>query len=138
MPNYREPYEDHQRMFDEALERTDLKRVVDVKILANDKLKEMGKVRKANNIVNYLNNYDVIIEFNEYVFEQLEEHQQQIIVDELIAPIHFDTDKNKVIINKPDIQTFSGIINKYGFEVYSNVNNVVKEALTQKEDDEKN
>lgn len=137
MSNYREPYEEYAEMFNRSLSDAGLEQFVDVKVLVNDKLKEIGKVRKAPKLVTYLNDYDAIIEYNEGVFEQLEDHQKEIMVEELVAQVHFNNDTGAIKITKPDIATFSGVLNKYGTEVYFRYANTVKEIFSQKEDKEK-
>lgn len=132
MSNYKEPYGEHVEMFENKLEEANLKGVVKIKCIANDKLKKViGDVKKAQKIVKYLNDYDVIIEFNEEVFEQLSDEHKDIVADDLIAKIHYDFDKDKINIINPDVSTFTGILNKYGTEEYLRVNEMIKEIRNQ-------
>lgn len=136
MANYKEPYEDLAEYFKNSLSEAGLETFgVDVKVLANDKLKEIGKVKKANDLINFLTDYDVVIEFNEEVFERLEDSQKQLIADELVTCIHYNTEKDKINIENPDIATFSGIIDRYGAEVCINTKKVVGEVFDQLKDE---
>ena len=38
--------------------------------------------------------------------------------DEIIAGIHYDNEKDKLIITQPDIKTHSGVLSKYGYDRY--------------------
>ena len=43
-----------------------------------------------------------------------------------MASIHFNTEKDKIEISKPDVVTFSGILAKHTFEKW----NVLRESIT--------
>ena len=58
------------------------------------------------------------------------------IVEELIAAVYFDADKGKVSIIKPDINTFSLLLRKYGYEKYETLHESVKALFAQTEEQE--
>lgn len=86
--------------------------------MSNPKLKVVGKVIKANEIVKHLNDIDVVILLNETIFDQLEEEQKMIVAEELVAEIFYDSEKDVLKLIKPDLVTFSGVVAKYGYEKY--------------------
>jgi hypothetical protein len=62
---------------------------------------------------------------NEKIFEQLTDSQKHIVVEDSLASIHFDTEKDKLVITKPDVIAYSGILSKFTFDTW----NVVRESI---------
>ena len=112
MAKFEEVFEDTQAMFSNFTKEIDNLTQVKIKILANNRLKEIGKVVKANDLLKHMTNEDVIILLNEQIFEQLEEEQKLMVVEELIARIYFDDEKDKLTIVSPDVNTFSLLLRK--------------------------
>jgi hypothetical protein len=137
MANYEQPFEDTQALFDEAINAADLSRFVTIRVLTNNKAKELFKVNKANDLVKYLSHDDVIIIINEGLFEGLTDDQKRIVVDEAIAYISYDMENDKLIITKPDFIAHSGVLRKYGFEALEVVRESVKTlAQAQRQTDD--
>lgn len=126
MAKYLEILPDNEAIFAEAISNTSLERFVNIKILANNSLKEIGKVVKANDLVKHMTNEDVIIIVNEVIFDKLEPLHKLMVADELIAGIHFNDETERVVINKPDMSIFSGVIHKYTFPVYEVLHETIK------------
>ena len=122
-----------QALFNKTITNSTLPSFVKIKILDNTKIKDNGKVTKAGEIIKFLNDFDIIIQVNEIIFSQLEEEQQQIIADELVAQIYFDQEKDLIKIIKFDVNTFSGIIQRHGIDKYM----AVKESISTLVDMEK-
>ena len=136
MAKYEEPFEDTSIIFDQFIGQIDNLRDVSIKIIAQENLKEIGKVTKASDLNKHMHSYDVVILLNETVFVTLEEEQRLMVVEELIAQIFFDWEKEKVSIIKPDINTFSLLLTKYGTEKYLRLRESIKAALAQNEESE--
>ncbi len=119
MANFFEVHDDIQESFSSFINEIDGLREVKIKILSNPRLKEIGKVVKANDLLKHMTDEDVIIILNENVFEQLLPEQQSIVIDGLIAQIYFDAEKEKVVLVKPDVYEFSLLLAKYGYEQYA-------------------
>ncbi len=133
MAKFHEVFPDIQEKFTNFTNNIDSLREVNIKILANNSLKEIGKVIKANDLLKHMTQEDVIIILNEEIFEQLEEESQTIIIEELIARIYFDFEKSKLSIINPDIIGFSGVIQKYGFNKYYETKLLIKELFSKEE-----
>ena len=134
MAKYETPFEDTQLIFKRVIDGTGLARNVSIKILTNNKLKQIGKVTKTNPLVHYLCSEDIIIELNESVFEHLTDLQKIIVAESLVAYIQYDLDKDKLVIGKPDVIGHSGVISKFGQKVYLNLLEVIKEIYNQRND----
>jgi alpha-D-ribose 1-methylphosphonate 5-triphosphate synthase subunit PhnI len=136
MAKFEEVFPDTQNLFNRIIDTADLQRFVNIKILSNDKLKEVGKVVKANDLVRHMTNEDLIIIINEKIFEQLDEAQQIMQAEELIASIHYDNENDKLVITKPDIVTYSGLVSKYSWEDYIRLRESIKSLFSQAEQNE--
>jgi len=136
MAKYEEPFEDTQMLFDQFISQLDNLREVNIKIIVQNNLKEIGKVNKASDLNKHMHSYDVVILLNESVFEALEDEQRLMVVEELIAQIYFDDEKEKVSIIKPDVITFSLLLTKYGTEKYLRLRESIKAVLAQTEENQ--
>jgi len=114
-----------KELFDDLISKADLFPKVRIKLLGSSKQKEIFKVVKANEIVKYLTENDVVVIINDEIFDQLEDDQQMLVAEESIAGISYNHDKDKLEIRTPDVKTFSGILRKYSYEKY----NVVQESI---------
>ena len=131
---YTEPYDDIKELFDGIIKETTLQSYINIKVVGNTKLKDIGKVKKANPLMKYMTKQDVVIEINEEVFTQLEDEQKEMKAKELVAPIKVNERTGKITIDKPDVQTFSGLLRKYGYEKYERMNESIKAAFQQLEE----
>jgi len=119
MAKFEEVYEDTLNLFNKHIGESSIPSFLRIKILSNEGLKEIpGKVSKSQDIVKFMTNYDVIIQVNEPIFDELNDNQKDYIVKDLIAQIHYDMDKDKVNILKPDVTTFSGVLRQYDIDTY--------------------
>lgn len=135
MAKFEEVFEDTQALFDNFTNQIDSLSEVNIKILSSERLKEIGKVVKANDLLKHMTNEDVIILLNERVFHQLEDEQKNMVVEELIARVYFDAEKSKITIINPDVNTFSLLLRKYGYEKYERLNESIKAIFSQEEEE---
>ena len=92
-------FEDVEKLFNDVIDITDLNHLVNFKVIANNKLTTIGKVQKANDLLNYLGDgVDVIITVNQLVFDQLPQEMQEMVAIELLTYVGYDSEKEKVII----------------------------------------
>jgi hypothetical protein len=112
-------------LYTQLIDRAGLSNYINITILANNKAKEIFKVNKANELHRYRTGDDIIIVINEKIFDQLTPDQRVIVVEESLASIHYNMEKDKIEITKPDVVTFSGILSKHGFDTW----NVLQESV---------
>ena len=98
MAKYDEPFEDTQELYDQLLAQTGVGENINVRILANNKAKEIFKVSKCSETEKFKTGDDVNIFLNETIFDQLEPEQKLIIVEESLACIHYDSENSKMVI----------------------------------------
>ena len=116
MAEYQEVFPDHQQLFTNLIAEIDSLNSVNIKVLGNNELKEVTKIIKANDLLRHESANDVYIILNETIFEPLNEEQKAMVVEETVAQIYFDAEKDKISIIKPDFTTFSGLLVKYGHQ----------------------
>lgn len=126
MAKYLNPFPDTLELFKEIIFNAGLERFVTITVLANNKAKDLFKVNKANELLKHRTGDDVIIVLNEKIFEQLTDEQRRIVVEEAIAYISFDSEKDKVVITQPDFIAHSGILRKHTFATIEVVRESVK------------
>lgn len=126
MAKYEEPFEETQDLYNQIIERAGLSNYVNITILTNNKAREIFKINKANELLKYRTGDDIIIVLNEKIFDQLTQEQRVIVAEESLASVHFNTEKDKIEISKPDVVTFSGVLAKHTFETW----NVLRESIT--------
>lgn len=125
MAKYLEILPENQAVFTTTINGASLQSV-NIKILANNAQKDIGKVVKANDLLKHMTEEDVIIIINEKIFDQLEPQQKIIVADELIAGIHQNPETDKVTLNKQDLNTYKGVIRKYTFPIYERLHETIK------------
>ena len=125
MAKFDEPFEDTQALYDEKIKAVGLDQYINITVVVNNTAKELFKVNKANDLLKYRTGDDVLIVLNEKIFEQLTDAQKHIVVEDSLASIHFDTEKDKLVITKPDVIAYSGILSKFTFDTW----NVVRESI---------
>jgi hypothetical protein len=137
MAKFEEVYEDTLTLFQKHIDQTSIPRMVKIKILSNDAIKkEFGKVSKTNDIVKFMTDYDVVIQVNEPIFDQLEEKQKEYVVRDLLAQIVYDMEKDKISIVSHDITTFSGVLRNYDIDTYLSIKESIITLLEQKQIEE--
>jgi molybdopterin/thiamine biosynthesis adenylyltransferase len=136
MAKFEEVYESTQEMFDEVMRASELDLVITAKVLRVEKQKEVIVPKKATPIVTYLNNIDVFFFVQDEVFDRLEDVSKRYLVEEAIARLAFDPEKNKLSILKGDVETFNLLLRKYSLDIYesmkANISQVVQEIKEDK------
>ena len=126
MAKFEEPFEDTQDLFNEVIKTAGLDQYVNITILANNKAKEIFKINKANDLLKHRTGDDIIIVLNEKIFEGLTDEQRRIVIEESLASIHYDMENDKLLISKPDVVTFSGVLSKHTFEKWDALRESIK------------
>ncbi len=133
MAKFEEVYDDTLKLFNTHINNSGIPQFVNIKILSNNTIKDyFGVVTKSQDIVKFMTDYDVIIQINEIIFDQLEDNQKDYIVKDLLAQVVYDIEKDKLTIVKPDITTFSGVLRQYDIDTYSGIKESIASLLEQK------
>jgi hypothetical protein len=136
MAKYLEPFDETKEIFNTVFEAQMLDRYANFKVLADNRQKDIYKVFKANDLVKHMTNNDVVIVINETIFDALPDDLKQMVAEEATAGIHFDLEKDKLIITKGDIQTHSRVLLKFGADNYLKLHETIKLLYSQEKDQE--
>jgi len=126
MARYEEPFEDTTDLYNKYIERAGITQFINITVLTNNKAKDIYKVNKANELLRYRTGDDIIIVINENVLDKLDEADKEMIIEESISSIHYNLEKDKIEITRPDVVTFSGILSKHGFDKWNRVRETIK------------
>ena len=96
MAKYLEPFDDTKEIYTDAITRANLDLNVSIKILADNRQKDIYRVFKANDLIKHMTNNDVVIIINENVYDKLTDDQKIMVTEESIAGIHYDDEKEKI------------------------------------------
>lgn len=112
---------------------------VDVKSVyqADDKQKTLVSVSKINDKYSILLKADILVSFNENLFDAFDDEIKEILIDQELALVQFDYEKGTVKLGKADFVTSYGIIGKYGVEAVERANKCTDLFIQQQSEKEK-
>ena len=136
-----EESEKYQKLIESWLIEKNLDQLVDIKVLHDSKFKVkedglLGQVKKVSKPWNFIDKIpDFIVIIDEIKLDQLENeygvNYRDLAYEQVINAISYNADNDKPITINPDIITYGGIIEKYGYDHYV----AVREALRQIQED---
>ena len=98
-------------------ERTDLSGYVEFKVFNIKKSKkDVTKVQKANEIVELALDMEdvVVLSIYEDAFDRCDDQTKRLWIENALAPVHYDIEKDKVVIGgEPTITVSLGMYHKY-------------------------
>jgi len=136
MAKFEEVYQETLDEFNTHIAQSNIPGFINIKILSNNTIKDFGSVTKAQDIVKFLIDYDVIIQINEPIFDKLENEQKEYVIKDLLARIVYEMDKDKLTIVQPDVTTFSGVLRQYDIDHYMSIKESIVTLLEQKKIEE--
>jgi hypothetical protein len=137
MKKFEEIMGHNEDMFTEKIRLYNLAQKIDVKILDDKKQKVLYKLVKPNDLYRQITNCDIFVIINEEVFDELDDTDKEIIIDEILACIEYNDEKDSIKIRKYDFSSFSGLLTKYGFESIKRLNDLCDNIISQKNEIEK-
>ena len=102
--------------------------------VTNTKLKQVISLSKISDVNAFLYEKDILVQVNEDLYDKFDDTSVQILFEEEINKIHVKEETGKITLAKPDFQTFSGIIEKYGMEKVSTAKGIELLAIEQQAD----
>jgi hypothetical protein len=125
MAKYEDVFLDTQNLYTKLIVKSGLSNNLNIVILTDNRAKDIFKVTKANALLKHRAGDDVIVVINEKIFDKLTAEQKEIVAEESLASIGYDLENDKLIISKPDVVTWSGLIEKHTFAKW----NVLRETI---------
>lgn len=125
-------------LFSNVLDATSIPKSIRFELIASNDMKEVGKVSKANEILKYMTEIDIVVLINETIFDKLGNDQKKMVIEELLAQVFWDSNSGKIKLIKPDVNTFSLLIKKYGIDFYLGVKDSIASVLNELDSNENN
>jgi len=132
MAKFEEVYQETENIFKTHITKSNIPSFIKIKLLSNNTLKDFGSVTKSQDIIKFMTDYDVIIQVNEPIFDQLQEDQKEYVIKDLLACIIYDMEKDKLSIAQPDVTTFSGVLRQYDIDTYLGIKESIVTLLEEK------
>jgi len=142
MAKFDEAHDGIVEMFNEVLNNTIIERMgIRIKVLVDNTLKNVVEIKKSTPLLKHETGNDFYLFINETIFDQLEMANARfprMVLEEELAKVSYDSDKDAVIMLTPDVKTFSSILKKYTYENYEVLTESIKTLyLAEKEKNKK-
>lgn len=98
--------------------------------------KNLIKISKLPDQFSFLLEKELLVQINDDLMNVFDEESIQILMEQEIDKISVNMDTGKIKMVKPDLTTFSSLINKYGIEKIARANKVEELYSQQKEDNQ--
>jgi hypothetical protein len=136
MDRFYEVSDETKSLFKSILENKSLPVNVQFQFIGDSKLKTLIKVGKIPEDYSFILDKELKVTINEDLLRVYDEESIQILIEQEIDKIHINIDSGKIKLLKTDLNTFSGLVNKYGVEKITKANGV--EVLYQQQKDDSN
>ena len=104
------------------------------KFIGASKQKELIKLKKLADDLQYIIGKDIIVYINEEIYDKFDDESKTILMEQELDKIWIDANSGKIKTVKTDLNTFSGLVNKYGFDKVARANQVEDLYNQQKAD----
>lgn len=102
--------------------------------IGNSKQKKLITISKIPDSYGFILDKELLVSINEDIMAVFDEESIGILIEQEIDKISINIDSGKLKMIKPDLTTFSSLINKYGIEKIAKANNLEELYTQQKED----
>lgn len=125
----------------EAFSNAGLENYITLNVISTSKAKDVIKVSKASPETEFLTSSDgmVTITVYEEALEALDEHGQKLLMEGAVSCIDYDSEKDKIIIDKSELNLINRMRHKYNNDVLDIFEQGAMSiiAIEEKEKDEK-
>jgi hypothetical protein len=105
-----------------------------IKFIGNNKMKNLIKLQKMNDVMSHITNIDLLVFINEEYFINLQESNSEILIYQELDRLQFDLNKGTFKISKYPLQTTPGVLKKYGIDAVAEANQLSDLYTDQKKD----
>jgi hypothetical protein len=126
--------EDFKDKFEEVYGKKAFTFTLKYEFLAQEKQKQLIKISKIPDQYAFLMGKDLLVTVNEDLFEAFDDESVNILIEQELDRISYDGEKDKITMIKPDLNTFSSLINKYGIDKVGKANQIQDLYDQQKKD----
>jgi hypothetical protein len=104
--------------------------------VGNSKQKKLITISKINDTFSFILDKELLVSINEDILMVFDDESAKILFEQEIDKISINLDSGKLKMIKPDLTTFSSLINKYGIDKVAKANNLEELINQQKADAE--
>jgi hypothetical protein len=104
--------------------------------VGSESQKNLIKITKLADPISFSLEKDMLVMINENLMDVFDPESIQILIEQELDKISINMDSGKIKLVKPDLTTFSSLINKYGIEKIARANKVEELYQQQKKDDQ--
>jgi hypothetical protein len=97
---------------------------VGFQFIGAEKQKQLIKISKLSDPYVFLLNKELLVSINEDLLSVFDEESIGILIEQEIDKVSIETESGKIKMIKPDLNTFSALITKYGVEKVAKANQV--------------
>lgn len=112
--------EENQTLIEDLFEETGLNNYMQLRLIGRPKAKEVIKVSRPNDVAKHVGNLPddvVVVVVYEEAFDRLDEKNKKLLVNDALAMIQYDSEKDKISIGTPQIVVTVGGRQMYGDEL---------------------
>jgi hypothetical protein len=124
MSKFYEISEDTKKTFFAIFNKKSFPLAVNFQFVGSESQKKMIKISKIPDQFAFLLEKELLISINEDLMSVFDEQSITILVEQEIDKINMDLKSGKIKMVKPDLETFSSLITKYGVEKVAKANQV--------------
>lgn len=126
--------EDTKEEFFEVFNKKTFPLSIDFLFIGDAKQKSMIKIAKVADDYAFSIKKQLKVTINEDMMSVYDEESIRILFEQEIDKVNIDSMSGKIKMKKTDLNTFSGIVNKFGIEKVARANKVEELYQQQKED----
>lgn len=104
--------------------------------VGSESQKNLIKITKLQDPIAFTLEKEMLVSMNEDLINVFDEESIEILIEQEIDKISINMDSGKVKLIKPDLTTFSSLINKYGIEKIAKANKVEELYQQQQKDNQ--
>lgn len=134
MSRYTELSEDTVEDFMKVFNKKSFPVDIRFQFIGDTKQKSLIKVAKIAEDYAFILNKELKITINEEMLDVYDEESVEILFEQEIDKVNINLESGKIKLVRTDLNTFSGIVNKYGMEKVARANKVEELYQEQKED----
>lgn len=134
---YYELSSDVIKNFTEIFNSKSFPREVNFLFQGNAKQKTLIQISKIPEKYSFPLNKEILVSINEDIYDRLDEESIVILFSQEIDKVSINMNNGTIKMNKPDLTTFSGIVNKFGIDKVARANEVENLSEEQAKDAEK-
>lgn len=104
--------------------------------IGDSKQKKLIAISKINDKFAFILDKELLVSVNEDILAVFDDESIGILFEQELDKISINLDTGKIKMVKPDLTTFSSLINKYGIDKVAKANNLEELVNQQKQDAE--